>query len=225
MTPRFELKAPNSNYINLWYRRSGKELIDRSASLVLLILLFPIMVLIGITIRLTLGRRVIFVQCRAGLHGRSFNCYKYRTMDPDRRKLIVDPFMPDRRSGIPSVNDPRHRTFGSFLRRFGLDELPQLINVLRGEMSLVGPRPEIKEISLRYSENEKQRFMVKPGLTGYWQVTCRSAAVDLRTHVDRDIEYAKKVSIMNDVRIILRTPFSLLFLPAATECRREPLQG
>lgn len=217
MTIDFELITPKPNYFNRWYRLIGKTMIDRFVGVIALILLMPIMLLIALTIRLTLGRNVLFIQSRVGLEGKVFTCFKYRTMDPDRRTSAIAAITSDRRTGLPSSNDPRHTVFGSFLRRYGLDELPQLINVVRGEMSLVGPRPEITEISLQYNEREKLRFSIKPGLTGYWQITRRSDAIDLRTYAYIDIEYAQNVSLLNDIRIILRTPSAILFRPAATE--------
>jgi lipopolysaccharide/colanic/teichoic acid biosynthesis glycosyltransferase len=175
------------------------------------------MVLIAFAIYIHLGRDILFTQRRTGLDGVPFDCYKFRTMRPCRRNTVGVSVEATRRSGLPSANDPRHTPFGSFLRRLGLDELPQLVNVLRGEMSLVGPRPEIATITPEYSEHERGRFAVKPGLTGYWQVTCRSDAIDLRTFAHVDIEYAQKISLFNDIRIMLRTPVAMLRHPAATE--------
>ncbi len=215
------LRVPRDQWINRWYRDQGKSLLDISAALLLTLLLLPLMVLIAAAVRLLLGPQVIFRQARAGLHGKQFTCYKFRTMGHERRNQAGSGFVPERRDLLPSANDPRHTAFGTFLRKYGLDELPQLVNVLKRDMSLVGPRPEIMSVARLYSGRELQRFSVKPGLTGYWQVTCRSNSVDLRSDVNKDIEYVSKLSLMNDIRILLRTPRALLFMPAATECLRE----
>ncbi len=206
---------------NAWYVRRGKSLIDRLAGTVLLLLMSPLLITLLMVVRLTLGRHVIFVQPRAGRHERPFSCYKIRTMKPDRRKSVASYSGQERRSLIPSPDDPRHTTIGTFLRRYGLDELPQLFNVLRGDMSLVGPRPEIWAVAGSYDHYERKRFAVKPGLTGYWQVTHRSDGVDLREFAAVDIEYCQKVSLLNDLRILCATPRAVCSMAAATECNRS----
>jgi len=99
--------------------------------------------------------------------------YKFRTMRPDRRQAVLPYSGPDRRVCHETDNDPRHTPLGRFLRKYSLDELPQLWNVLVGDMSLVGPRPELVEVVERYESWQRERHRVKPGLTGLWQVTCR----------------------------------------------------
>jgi exopolysaccharide production protein ExoY len=218
----FTLQDPRPTTFNAWYARIGKGVLDRCTGSVLLVLTVPLLAAVAVVVRLALGPGVLFVQQRAGRYGRPFACLKFRTMRPDRR-IAARPYAgPDRRSGLPSPDDPRHTVVGTALRRLGLDELPQLVNVLRGEMSLVGPRPELVESAERYVDGERERFAVRPGLTGYWQVTRRSLDVYLRRGAQIDGEYARKVSFANDLRILGRTPHAILFRPAATECRRLP---
>ena len=141
------LREPRPSAFHSWYVRQGKSLLDFCAATLLLLILSPLLIVLALIVRLSLGRGVIFTQLRAGLHGEPFPCYKFRTMKPERR-LASRPYSgPERRSGLPSPDDPRHTRVGTILRRYGLDELPQLINVLQGHMSIVGPRPEILDIA------------------------------------------------------------------------------
>lgn len=215
-----KLMPAGASSFNQWYISSGKGFFDRCGSFVLIIVLLPIMLLIGSLVRIFMGKNVIFAQSRAGLYGCEFICYKFRTMDHDRRKEHSSLRVNDRRKCISSLNDPRHNRFGTMLRRFGLDELPQLFNVLLGDMSLVGPRPEILDVFYTYTTEEKKRVAVKSGLTGYWQVTCRSESVDLRVNKHIDMEYINNISLLNDVLILFATPIAIFVMPAASECQR-----
>jgi lipopolysaccharide/colanic/teichoic acid biosynthesis glycosyltransferase len=152
---------------------------------------------------------VVLRQRRIGMGGRPFTVYKFRTMHADRRRDDDGYAGPDRRRTHKSADDPRLTATGRLLRRLSLDELPQLVNVLRGEMSLVGPRPELPVVVERhYADWQHRRHAVKPGLTGLWQVSERGNGM-MHEHVDVDLDYVDQVSLGTDLRILLRT------LPAA----------
>ena len=146
-----------------WYRQMGKRALDVAGAGILLVALSPLMAAVAVAVRVALGSPVLFRQTRPGLGGRPFTCYKFRTMLP-----------PGGAAGGSS--DARRLTpFGTFLRRASLDELPELWNVLRGEMSLVGPRPLLMRYLDRYSPRQARRHEVRPGITGWSQVKGRNA--------------------------------------------------
>lgn len=191
------------------YARTWKPCLDRLLSVFLITVTAPIMVLIALLVRASLGPNVIFRQQRIGIHGGSFDVIKFRTMRPDRRKADVPISFPDRRRTHKSGADPRHTAVGRFLRRWSLDELPQLFNVASGEMSLVGPRPELPSVVARYQSWQHERHDVKPGLTGLWQVEARGEGpMELRT--DLDVKYARSICFALDVRILMVTAMVLL---------------
>lgn len=188
-----------SIYVRLW-----KPCLDRLAAVLLLLVTAPFLALIALVIRMNLGPGVIFRQQRIGRHGVAFDVLKFRTMLPDRRRADVPISFPDRRRTHKSGADPRHTPVGRFLRRWSLDELPQLFNVARGQMSLIGPRPELASVVARYQPWQHERHDVKPGLTGLWQVTARGdGPMELRT--DLDIEYTRRICFTLDVRILAAT--------------------
>lgn len=186
------------------YVRLGKPCLDRLAAVFLLLLTAPVLAFIALVVRVKLGPGVIFRQQRIGRHGVAFDVLKFRTMLPDRRRADMPVPFPDRRRTHKSGADPRHTPVGRFLRRWSLDELPQFFNVARGQMSLIGPRPELASVVARYQPWQHERHDVKPGLTGLWQVTARGEGpMELRT--DLDIEYARRVCFGLDVRILAAT--------------------
>ena len=193
------------------YERFAKPVIDRAAAAILLILLSPALIAIGLGIRLAMGRPVLFGQRRAGHGGAPFTMLKFRTMLLDRRLRNV-PVLPecDRRVTHKSRSDPRHTTLGRWLRKTSLDELPQLIHVLRGQMSLVGPRPELIALVNDYAPWQQTRHIVKPGVTGLWQTTERGDGRMLHECTRLDLEYIANISLRLDLLILLRTPFALL---------------
>jgi lipopolysaccharide/colanic/teichoic acid biosynthesis glycosyltransferase len=152
---------------------------------------------------------VIFRQQRIGIHGTAFDVLKFRTMLPDRRRANVPISFPDRRCTHKSGADPRHTAIGRFLRRWSLDELPQLFNIVKGQMSLVGPRPELSSVVAKYQPWQHERHDVKPGLTGLWQVQGRGRG-PMELHTDLDIEYARSVCFALDVQILMVTAIALL---------------
>jgi lipopolysaccharide/colanic/teichoic acid biosynthesis glycosyltransferase len=191
------------------YHRFVKPAIDRSVAAVLLFVLLPALLLIALVLRVRLGRGVLFRQERIGLHGRPFTVLKFRTMLPDRRGTRLEFVGEDRRRTHKTPNDPRHTRVGQFLRRWSLDELPQLLNVLKGDMSLVGPRPELPEIVERYQPWEHARHSVRPGLTGFWQTTARADG-PMKDFTHLDLEYVRTISFTTDVRLLLATPVAAL---------------
>ncbi len=191
------------------YVRLVKPVMDRFCAGLFLIVLSPVILGCCAGVRLALGPGVLLRQRRVGVLGEEFDVLKFRTMLPDRRSADVPIEHTDRRCNHKSVDDPRHTPIGRFLRKWSLDELPQLWNVVRGEMSLVGPRPELPFIVTRYEPWQHERHAVKPGMTGYWQVTTRGdGPMHLRTDVD--IFYVRNVSARLDCRILLSTASAVI---------------
>jgi lipopolysaccharide/colanic/teichoic acid biosynthesis glycosyltransferase len=175
--------------------RYGKRLFDLVVASLGLIFTAPLIAILGILVRLDSPGPAFFFQSRVGFRGRLFSIIKLRTMvDCDEAEAAETP-----------VDDDRDTRIGRHLRRWSLDELPQLINVVRGEMSLVGPRPELPEIALdRYEGWQYQRFLVPQGMTGWWQITDRGTT-RLCDDTEDDLEYVAHASFVYDLRILLRT--------------------
>jgi lipopolysaccharide/colanic/teichoic acid biosynthesis glycosyltransferase len=171
-----------------------------------LILLSPVFALIALRIRLADGSPVIFRQTRVGLNGRRFELLKFRTMQTDAEQRLAEVEELNEISGraFKVTNDPRLTRSGSFLRRTGFDELPQLLNVLRGEMSIVGPRPPLPQEVAGYDVWHRRRLSMKPGITGLWQVSARREP-DFDRWVRLDLEYIDRWSLLLDFKIMLRT--------------------
>lgn len=198
-------KLPLIDFEPSFYTRTFKPSFDRlAASLGLLVLAIPMLAVAGL-VRQSMGSPVLFRQRRIGLDGRVFEVLKFRSMNADRRHNSED-VDDDARITHKCDNDPRHTTAGRFIRRYSLDELPQLINVARGDMSLVGPRPELESVVERYYTDElHQRHQVKPGLTGLWQISARGDG-PMHENGEWDIEYVRTVSLATDLRILIKTP-------------------
>jgi len=209
LRPRFSERAVRALTLNLPY--AIKRSIDVAGALFGLLLLAPVMLGIALLIRFDSPGPVLFRQLRRGYRGRLFWVLKFRTMVVDAEQRLKDLERNNESAGgvlFKLREDPRVTPLGRFLRRSSLDELPQLINVLRGEMSLVGPRPlqlrdSDKLMALDY-EGYTRRLEVMPGLTGPWQVGGRSE-VDYSHMVKLDIDYIENWSLMRDIRIILHT--------------------
>lgn len=191
------------------YRSVLKPLGDRVAGIVLSVVTLPLVAVIVVLIWSTMGRPAIFKQTRVGRFGREFTVYKFRTMHADRRAARIAISHDERRVNHKSEADPRHTDLGRFLRKWSLDEVPQFWNVALGDMSLVGPRPELSEIVARYEPWQHRRHEVKPGLTGLWQVSARGDA-PMHEVTDIDIEYVDRVSFLSDLKILIRTPGAAL---------------
>ena len=195
------------------YERAIKGMLDRLIGLVLVILTLPIVIPVAIAVFIDLGLPVLLRQERVGLDGKVFKVIKFRSMEPDRRAGEPPAFVgKDRRINHKSEDDPRLTPVGRFIRKWSLDELPQLWNVLLGHMSLVGPRPEMVQIVERYEPWQHARHQVKPGVTGLWQISARGEVpMHEATHID--LEYVDSISLATDLRILAKT------LPAALGSR------
>ena len=184
----------------------GKRVIDTVLATAGLIVLSPILLGVAVGIRMFNGAPVLFRQRRVGLHGREFEIVKFRTMVRDAELRLAD--LEDRNEihgpAFKVSSDPRITPIGRFLRRTSLDELPQLWNVLRGDMSLVGPRPPLPREVARYDVWHRRRLAMKPGITGLWQVSARHAE-DFNRWVSIDLDYIDRWSLWLDVKILART--------------------
>lgn len=187
----------------------AKRLIDIIGSIVGVVLTIPFIFIVGIAIKLeakSLKAKVFFVQERVGKDGKLFKMIKFRSMQEDAEEQLKNLLHKNEIKGamFKMKNDPRVTRVGKFIRKTSIDELPQFFNVLIGDMSLVGPRPPLLREVVQYSEKDKARLLVKPGITGLWQVTLRNNA-DFDVMVKLDIKYIKQLSIKNDLKIIFKT--------------------
>ncbi len=186
------------------YERFFKPASDHVLALALLVVVSPLLLIVATLVRLRLGAPILLRQVRVGRDEELFALHKFRTMHPDRRCNRIPYDGSDRRRTHKDRNDPRLTSLGRFLRKWSLDELPQLWDVFVGRLSLVGPRPELVDIVACYEPWQHARHTVKPGLTGLWQVKARGNGA-MHEHTDLDIEYAKRVTLRNDLRILLLT--------------------
>jgi len=184
-----------------------KKLFDELLSIIAIILLFPLFIIIAILIKIDDPKGpVLYSQIRIGKNGRLFKMYKFRSMvvnaDRKLKKLLkyneVDGAM------FKMKNDPRVTKIGRIIRKYSIDELPQLLNVIKGDMSLVGPRPPLEREVENYTEYDKQRLLVIPGCTGLWQVSERNN-VGFHEMVELDIEYIDNANMWIDIQILLKT--------------------
>lgn len=181
-------------YVNLI-----KPLLDRFGALILLILFSPLILLVTLLITVSMGRPVYFAQRRPGLHGKIFTIYKFRTMTDE--KDSQGNLLPD---------SERLKGIGQFIRNLSLDELPQLLNVLKGEMSFIGPRPLLPDYLPLYTPQQARRHDVKPGITGWAQINGRNA-ISWEEKFRYDIEYVDNISFAFDFKIFYRT-FAKVFI-------------
>jgi exopolysaccharide biosynthesis polyprenyl glycosylphosphotransferase len=188
-----------------------KRVFDVTMSAIALCATFPLMAAIALLIKLTSQGRVFYRAQRVGLKGRRFSCYKFRTMVSDADELKDGLRAKNERQGpcFKLTADPRITRVGRFLRRYSLDELPQLWNVLRGEMSMVGPRPHPLDDFSRYRLDHLRRLDVTPGITGLWQVSARRDP-SFQRNMTLDLEYIEQWSFGMDVRILWKTVFVVL---------------
>ncbi len=184
-----------------------KRAVDVGLALLLGIVCLPLAALLAVLIKLSSHGPVLFRQVRCGLSGRPFTFYKLRTMTEDAEERLAEVAHLNEHEGpvFKSSHDPRVTSFGRFLRRFSLDEIPQLWNVLKGEMSLVGPRPPLPDEVARYEKWQRRRLSMKPGLTGLWQVSGRSDLPSFDQWMELDLAYIDNWSLTLDTKILLRT--------------------
>lgn len=194
------------------YRKTIKRILDFIIALVALIVTLPITLIVAIIIKLDSKGPIIFKQKRTGYKGKEFDCYKFRTMkvethDKDGREL---------------THDERCTKVGNVIRKLSIDELPQLINILKGEMSLIGPRPWIPEYYKYFSEEQKNRCDVLPGITGLAQAIGRNN-LNIFEKINYDIEYTKNISLKMDIKVIIETIKTVLSKTGA-EIKQEEIQ-
>jgi exopolysaccharide biosynthesis polyprenyl glycosylphosphotransferase len=192
-------------------RQVMKDLVDRVAAGVALLLLSPLMLVLAICVRLSDRGPALFKQTRVGKNGRSFKIYKFRTMVVDAERRLAELREMNEFDGVlfKMRRDPRVTPVGARLRKWSLDELPQLFNVLLGEMSLVGPRPPLPDEAALYADHVRRRLVVKPGLTGLWQVSGRSD-LTWEESVRLDLRYVENWSLALDLQILWKTVFVLI---------------
>jgi lipopolysaccharide/colanic/teichoic acid biosynthesis glycosyltransferase len=181
-----------------WYRKWGKRMLDALVSCFALLLLWPVIALIAVVVRSAIGSPVLFRQRRPGQHGRAFTMLKFRTMCD----LSDD-------HGEPLPDEQRVTKLGRLLRATSLDELPELFNVLRGDMSLVGPRPLLVEYMQYYTPEQQRRHEARPGMTGLAQINERNSTTWERRFAT-DLWYIDHYSFRTDLGIMARTPFAML---------------
>ena len=180
------------------YEKYFKRLFDLLFSILALTLLTPLMLFTALLIRIKLGSPIIFKQARPGLHEKMFVLYKFRTMTDE--KDLNGNFLPD---------SNRLTKFGKTLRSLSIDELPSLVNIIKGDMSVVGPRPLLEEYLIIYNEEQRKRHNVKPGLTGFAQTNGRND-LTWEKRFDFDIKYIHNITFKNDILIILKTILKVL---------------
>lgn len=180
------------------YRKYIKRLLDISLSFIALLILSPIYIIAAILVKLKLGSPILFTQDRPGLNERVFKMYKFRTMTSE-----VD------EDGHLLPDDVRLTSFGKFLRSTSLDELPELFNILKGDMSIIGPRPLLVKYLPLYNEEQKHRHDVRPGLTGLAQVNGRNT-ITWEDKFKYDVEYARNITFKNDILILFNTVITVL---------------
>lgn len=194
------------------YQKMIKRAFDFVFGLLALIFTLPLMALSALMILFEDGRPVLFKQKRVGENGRLFEMLKFRTMIKDAEKMQSQIDKQDAKGNLihKSKGDPRVTRVGRFLRRFSLDEFPQFINVVRGDMSLVGPRPEMPYLVEKYQPWQRVRFAIPPGITGWWQVNGRSDR-PMHLHTEDDLYYIRNYSIFLDIQILVKTFWVVFF--------------
>jgi lipopolysaccharide/colanic/teichoic acid biosynthesis glycosyltransferase len=182
-----------------------KRITDIILAAAALLLLFPVMLMVALLIRITSPGPAIFRQERCGLNGRRFVFYKFRSMCEDAHEMRASlEHLSERQTALKIPNDPRLTKVGRWLRKFSIDEWPQLWNVLKGDRSLVGPRPAVPEEVEQYKRWQRRRLRMRPGLTCLWAVSGRDT-VDFETWMRLDMQYIDSWSLILDWKIILRT--------------------
>lgn len=202
-TRNYEMVEPRKGIIYLFFKRT----IDILGSGIGLIILSPVFILVALSIKIEDPKgNVFFVQERCGKNNKLFKMYKFRSMISNAEELLEALICENEMDGpvFKIKEDPRITRVGRFIRKTSIDELPQLFNILMGDMSIVGPRPAIPHEVAEYNEYQKQRLLVRPGLTCIWQVSGRNS-IGFDEWVDMDLEYIEKRNLWMDIKLIFKT--------------------
>ena len=206
IVPKIAKKAKKINYIGI------KRAIDVIISIIGLIVLSPIFLILAIIIKLDSKGPVFFAHTRYGKDGKKFKMYKFRTMYENAQDMIND-FTPEQmkewKENSKLQDDPRITKVGKFLRKTSLDELPQIVNIIKGDLSIIGPRPVIEEELEKYGDNKDKFLSVTPGLTGYWQANGRSSTT-YEQRMEMELYYIDNISPKLDVKIFFKTIESVI---------------
>lgn len=198
------------SFARYWKR---KRVFDICMASILLICTFPVMLLVALAIKLEdMKSPVVYKQKRIGRHGKPFDLYKFRTMVMNADELKAQLMDRNEMDGpvFKMKDDPRITHMGRFLRRTSLDELPQFYNVLKGDMSVVGPRPPLPEEVEQYDDYQKLRLLVTPGITCIWQTQPNRNSIAFDDWVDMDLDYIERRTMCFDLKLILKTPFVMI---------------
>ena len=211
------MKKKKKQYFKKDFYKIIKTIFDLFFALIILIVGFPIFLIIALLIKLSSRGPIFFLQERIGKNKKTFNCIKFRTMHPEAEDILENLIVNNEalRKEFQEThklkNDPRITNIGKFLRKTSLDEIPQFLNVIKMEMSIVGPRPIVKKEILKYGKSYKKVISIKPGITGLWQVSGRNN-LSYKRRVTLDCLYVDNMSPIIDLRIIIRT-FGVIFFP------------
>ena len=207
-------KSTKIRRINFY--KSFKNLLDFLFSIFFLIISLPFFLIISLLIKLSSRGSIFFLQERIGKNNIPFKCIKFRTMHPEAKDILENLLMKDEKLKIEFEqthkikNDPRITTIGKLLRKTSLDELPQFINVLKNEMSIVGPRPIVNKEKKKYGKNLNKVLSVRPGITGLWQVSGRNN-LTYKKRVKLDVNYTENYNLLMDIMILIRTIGVILY--------------
>ncbi|MBC8306080.1 MAG: sugar transferase [Pelagibacterales bacterium] len=206
--PMVSFNSLNANLYSLYI----KNILEKILAIILILFTAPIILLFGFLIKITSRGPILFKQERVGLHGRSFFQYKLRSMVINAESLKADLAHLNEQSGpvFKIKKDPRLTNIGKFIRKFSIDELPQLFNVVMGDMNLIGPRPPVPEEVKQYTTKQMRRLSMKPGITGLWQVSGRNELKEFEDWVKLDLEYIDNWNLALDFKIALKTIFVVI---------------
>ena len=211
------MQINKTQYFKKKYYKIIKTIFDLFFALIILVVGSPIFIIIALLVKLSSRGPIFFLQKRIGKNKKSFNCIKFRTMHPEAEDILENLIINNEalRKEFEEThklkNDPRITNIGKFLRKTSLDEIPQFLNVIKMEMSIVGPRPIVKKEILKYGKSYKKVISIKPGITGLWQVSGRNN-LSYKRRVTLDCLYVDNMSPIIDIRIIIRT-FGVILFP------------
>ena len=197
---KYNIKLPGKGYLFV------KRVMDIVCSALALIVLSPILLITALAIKLESPGPAVFVQKRVGVNGKEFNMYKFRSMCMDAEEKLKKIQHKNETEGptFKMQEDPRITKVGHFIRKYSIDELLQLVNILKGDMSIIGPRPALPREVAQYGEFDKLRLLVKPGLSCYWQISGRSD-IPFDEWMKLDVKYIREMNLLTDIKIILLT--------------------